>query len=370
MESAGRGCLSLRVHLPSECSPSISQCSPQLRPRDDRLWRRKKRRVIAGQYELGRTYSYDEYDRLLTSGTIDAVYVTLPNHMHRLYVERALRVGIHVLCEKPLGLTAMDCRAMVRVASRGQAQLMVAYRLHFDEANLRMLELANSGRLGHIRIFHSLFTQQVKAGDTRLIADVGGGPLLDIGVYCINAARYLFQAEPTEVFAAASRTGESRFREVPEMHAVIMRFPEDRLATFVSSFGAADRAEYDLVGTKGTARLESAYEYAQGMRALITVGDRTTTKQYPKRDQFGPQLLYFSDCILHKRSPEPSGLEGTLDVAVIEALQKSAARGRSVKVAIEKLRHDARVSRNWLDVRRFPLLSSFVPRHQRNDHTS
>jgi predicted dehydrogenase len=292
----------------------------------------KKRRVIAGQYELGRTYSYDEYDRLLTSGTIDAVYVTLPNHMHRLYVERALRAGIHVLCEKPLGLTATDCRAMVRVASRGQAQLMVAYRLHFDEANLRMVELANSGRLGHIRIFHSLFTQQVKAGDTRLKADIGGGPLHDIGIYCINAARYLFQAEPTEVFAAASRTGESRFREVPEMHAVIMRFPEDRLATFVSSFGAADRAEYDLVGTKGTARLESAYEYAQGMRALITVGDRTTTKQYPKRDQFGPQLLYFSDCILHKRSPEPSGLEGTLDVAVIEALQKSAARGRSVKV--------------------------------------
>lgn len=221
---------------------------------------------------------------------------------------------------------------MVRVASRGQAQLMVAYRLHFDEANLRMVELANSGRLGHIRIFHSLFTQQVKAGDTRLKVDIGGGPLLDIGIYCINAARYLFQAEPTEVFAAASRTGESRFREVPEMHAVIMRFPEDRLATFVSSFGGADRAEYDLVGTKGTARLESAYEYAQGMRALITVGDRTTTKQYPKRDQFGPQLLYFSDCILHKRSPEPSGLEGTLDVAVIEALQKSAARGRSVKV--------------------------------------
>lgn len=291
-----------------------------------------KRRVIASRHKLDRTYSYDQYDQLLTSGTIDAVYVTLPNHMHRSYVERALRAKIHVLCEKPLGLTEADCRAMVRVAGRTKTQLMVAYRLHFDEANLRMVELVNSGRLGDIRIFSSLFTQQVKAGDTRLKASIGGGPLLDIGIYCINAARYLFQAEPTEVFAAASRTGDSRFREVPEMHAVIMRFPGNRLATFVSSFGAADRAEYDLVGTKGTARLESAYEYAQGMRALITVGDRTNTKHYPKRDQFGPQLLYFSDCILHKRSPEPSGLEGTLDVAVIEALQESAARSRSVKV--------------------------------------
>lgn len=292
----------------------------------------KKRREIGRRYNLLRTYSYDQYNELLTSGTIDAVYVALPNNLHRSYVERALRAGIHVLCEKPLGLTEVDCRAMVRAAKQNKTQLMVAYRLHFDEANLQMVELATSGRLGRIRIFHSLFTQDVKAGDSRLKARIGGGPLLDIGIYCINAARYLFQAEPTEVFAAASRTGDSRFREVPEMHAVIMRFPEDRLATFVSSFGAADRAEYDLVGTKGTARLESAYEYAQGMRAVITIGDRTKTKRYPNRDQFAPQLLYFSDCILHKRSPEPSGMEGMLDVAVIEALHESAARGRMVKI--------------------------------------
>lgn len=292
----------------------------------------EKRRVLAGRYKLARTYAYDQYDQLLTSGAIDAVYVALPNHLHRSYVERALRVGIHVLCEKPLGLTEADCRAMVRVAGRTNTRLMVAYRLHFDEANLRMVELANSGRLGRIRIFHSLFTQQVKAGDTRLKAKIGGGPLFDIGIYCINAARYLFQAEPTEVFAAASRAGDSRFREVPEMHAVIMRFPEERLATFVSSFGAADRAEYDVVGTKGTARLEAAYEYTQRMRAVITIGNRTTTTRYPSRDQFGPQLLHFSDCILDKRRPGPSGLEGTLDVAVIQALQESAARGRSVKI--------------------------------------
>ena len=293
---------------------------------------RKKRREIARRYALLRTYTYDQYDQLLTSGTIDAVYVALPNNLHRAYVERALRAGIHVLCEKPLGLTEADCRAMVRATKQNQTQLMVAYRLHFDEANLRMIELANSGRLGRIRVFHSLFTQQVKGGDTRLQARIGGGPLLDIGIYCINAARYLFQSEPTDVFAVGSRTNDARFREVPEMYAVIMRFPEDRLATFTSSFGAADRAEYDLVGTKGAARLEKAYEYSEGMRALITIGNRMQTTRYPKRDQFGPQLLYFSDCILHRRMPQPSGLEGTLDVAIIEALHQSAARRRMVKI--------------------------------------
>lgn len=294
----------------------------------------KKRREIGRRYKLLRTYSYDDYDRLLTSGTIDAIYVTLPNHLHRSYVERALQAGVHVLCEKPLALREVDCRAMVRAAKQNETQLMVAYRLHFDEANLRMIELAHSGRLGQIRIFHSLFTQQVKEGDTRLQARVGGGPLLDIGIYCINAARYLFKSEPTEVFAAASRTTDARFREVPEMFSVILRFPGERLATFTSSFGAADRAEYDLVGTKGTGRLEKAYEYTEGMRALITTGNRTQTIRYPRRDQFGPQLLYFSDCILHKRTPQPSGLEGTVDVAIIEALHRSAARGRMVKIRI------------------------------------
>lgn len=211
---------------------------------------------------------------------------------------------------------------------------MVAYRLHFEEANLRMIELVQSGRLGEVRIFHSLFTQQVKTGDTRLKVDIGGGPLLDIGVYCINAARYLFRAEPLEVSAMASRSKDPRFREVPEMHAVTMRFPGDRLASFVASFGAADRAEYDLVGTKGSARLESAYEYSRDMHASITIGERTKTIRYPKRDQFGPQLLYFSDCILHHRVPEPSGMEGMLDVGIIEALHRSTQSRRTVTISI------------------------------------
>ncbi len=290
-----------------------------------------KRRAIARQYGLTKTYSYEDYDELLASGTIDAVYIALPNHLHASFVERALRAGVHVLCEKPLGLSSSECRAMVR-AARARTKLMVAYRLHFDEANLRMIELANSGKLGSVRIFHSLFCQQVKTGDTRLKAQVGAGPLFDIGIYCINAARYVFRAEPVEVMAAAARSNDPRFREVPEMHAVIMRFPGDRLATFVSSFGGADRTEFDLVGTKGSARLESAYEYAQAMQAQVTIGDATRRFRYPKRDQFGPQLLYFSDCVLKNTKPEPSGLEGLIDVAIIEALERSVATGRVVRV--------------------------------------
>lgn len=292
-----------------------------------------KLRAIANEYGLEKTYHYDEYDELLSNGSIDAVYLAVPNHLHRSYVERALRAGVHVLCEKPLGLGAADCRAMVRVAARSHARLMVAYRLHFETANLRMVDLVQSGRLGQVRVFHSLFTQDVKAGDARLKATVGGGPLLDIGIYCINAARYVFQAEPVEVFAMAASRKDSRFQEVDEMHGVVMRFPGDRLATFNSSFGASDRAEFDIVGTKGSARLECSYRYASEMIATISIGSRHRERRYPSSDQFGPQLLYFSDCILHRRAPEPSALEGLIDVTIIDALHRSARTGRAVKLA-------------------------------------
>jgi predicted dehydrogenase len=113
------------------------------------------------------------------------------------------------------------------------------------------------GQIGEPRIFRSAFCQQVTPGNSRLQSALGGGPLYDIGVYCINAARYIFQAEPQEVFAyGASRRNDSRSSEVQEMSAAVMRFPGDRLASFTCSFGAADRSSY----TKGVLRMDPAYE--------------------------------------------------------------------------------------------------------------
>jgi len=297
-----------------------------------------KLRKLSSQYEVEHVYSYDQYHECLTSGLVDAVYLALPNHLHKQYVCAALREGIHVLCEKPLGLTTVDCRAMIRAADKSGAKLMVAYRLHFDEAHLNLISLAKSGRLGNLRIIHSLFTQQVRKGDTRLDPKVGGGPLPDIGIYCINAARYVYQAEPCEVLAMRLKNKDPRFRRVEEMDGALLRFPGDRLASFVCSFGAADRADIDVVGTKGSVRLESAYEYAVGMKEITSIGGRTKTRRYPVHDQFAPQLRYFSDCILRNRNPEPSGHEGMVDVTIIEALQRSARSGQSVTVEVEPKR--------------------------------
>jgi predicted dehydrogenase len=291
-----------------------------------------KLRTLARRYRVEHRFSYDDYEAGLAASGAEAVYIALPNSMHREYAERAARVGVHVLCEKPLADHSADCAAIVDTCAQHGVKLMVAYRLHFDLANLRAVELANKGKLGETRIFASTFTMQVKPGNVRLQRDLGGGPLFDIGIYCINAARYLFRAEPTEAFGALASGADARFVEVPEMASAVLRFPGERLASFVCSFGAADSAAYDLIGTRGRLRLDPAYEYAEPLVLTSRWNGRTHRTRYPKRDQFAPELLHFSDCILHDRQPEPSGLEGSIDVAIIEAIQASARGGQRVRL--------------------------------------
>lgn len=224
---------------------------------------------------------------------------------------------------------------MIRACEENGVHLMVAYRLHFEPANLRAAELVQNGTLGDVRIFNSVFTMQVREGDIRLRQETGGGTLYDIGIYCLNAARYLFQAEPIEVFAFSASTGESRFREVDEMTTAVLRYPDERLASFTVSFGAADVSSYRLVGTEATLRVEPAYEYAGDLKHLLTSGGRTRERVFKKRDQFAAELDYFSRCIRDNVAPEPSGQEGLADVQIIEALLRSALTGRPVSLELK-----------------------------------
>ncbi|MEO5702973.1 MAG: Gfo/Idh/MocA family oxidoreductase [Gammaproteobacteria bacterium] len=286
-----------------------------------------KLKKLGKQYGVAHAFSYDEYDDLLNSGLVDAVYIALPNNLHRDYTVRAARAGVHVLCEKPMAITEKDCKVMMNAAQKHGVKLMIAYRLHFEKANLLAVDIARSGKLGEPRIFNSVFTMQVKEGNIRLQKELGGGTLYDIGIYCINAARYLFQDEPIEVAAFCANNGESRFQEVDEMTSVIMRFPDERLANFTCSFGAADVSSYRIVGTKGELRVAPAYEYAEGLKHYLTVKGKTQERTFPQRDQFGAELYYFSECIQKNLDPEPSGSEGLADIRVIRALYRSAQNG-------------------------------------------
>ena len=291
-----------------------------------------KLKKLSRKYDVPHIYSYDEYDACLSSGEIDAVYIALPNSMHRDYTERAARAGVHILCEKPMAVTEDDCEAMIRAAAASKVKLMIAYRLHFEAANLKAVQMVRSGKLGEPRIFNSVFTMQVEQDNIRLKRDLGGGALYDIGIYCINAARYLFQDEPVEVCAFNANNGEERFQEVDEMTAAILRFPKERLATLTCSFGAADVSAYEVVGTKGRLRVDPAYELAGELKHELTRDGKTRKQTFPQRDQFAPELLYFSECILKDKDPEPSGAEGLADVRIIRALYRSASMGQPVKL--------------------------------------
>lgn len=302
-----------------------------------------KLKKLSQTYKVARTGTYDDYDALLASGEIDAVYIALPNNMHCDYTVRAARAGIHVLCEKPMAVTDAECKKMIETCDKHRVKLMIAYRLHFEKANLSAVDVVQSGKIGEPRLFNSLFTMQVRDEDNiRLQKQMGGGPLYDIGIYCLNAARYVFRTDPVEVFALTASNDQKRFGEVEEMASVVMRFPEERLATFSCSFGAADTSAYEVVGAKGHLRVDPAYEMAGDLKYTLTVKGRTSERTFPKRDQFAPELIYFSDCILKDRAPEPSGREGRIDVQIINALHKSAQTGRPVR--IKALAQDARPS--------------------------
>jgi predicted dehydrogenase len=288
---------------------------------------------LGDRYKLEHRLGYEDYDDFLSTGKLDAVYIALPNNQHCDYTLRAAERGVHVLCEKPMAVTEDECRKMIEATQRNNVKLMIAYRLHFERANLEAIEIATSGKLGDVRIFNSLFTQQVAEGNTRLRAELGGGPLHDIGIYCINAARYLFRDEPTEVVAMVGARGEDgRFEEVPEHVAAVLRFPADRMATFVASFGATPVSEYDIIGTKGMLRVNPAYEHSEDLKHELIDNGKPTRRTFRKRDQVAPELIHFSSCILDDQQPEPSGAEGLADVRIMQAIARSATDGRAVKI--------------------------------------
>lgn len=292
----------------------------------------EKQEKLARKYKVG-VYGYDDFERCVQENGVEAVYIALPNSMHAEFTERAARLGLHVLCEKPMATTVEQSQRMIAACEDANVKLMIAYRLHFEEANLRAVEAVRNGEIGEPRVFSSTFSFQVATDNIRTQRAMGGGVLWDIGVYCLNAARYLFRAEPIEVFAYTAGGRDARFLETEEAASVVLRFPGDRLATFTASFGAAATAKYQLLGTDGQLEMNNAYEYQGPLELTVTdkKGKRRTLKT-KGRDQFAPELVYFSRCILENRRPEPDGYEGLADVRIIEAAYESAQTDRPIKL--------------------------------------
>jgi glucose-fructose oxidoreductase len=314
---------------------------------------RRKLDELGDKYDVEARHDYAELDDVLDQGGIDAIYLALPNHLHCEYTLRAARAGVHVLCEKPMAVTEDECERMIQAAEDNRIKLMIAYRLHFEEANLEALRIVRAGEIGEPRLFASCFGNEVtEPDDIRLGSiSIGGGTLYDIGIYCINAARHLFGSEPTLVHAiSASRNDDDRFRDADEMTVGLLRFANGGLATIATSFGSQDHDFYEMRGTEGMLRVEPAFSFREKLGHELIVDERRSQRHFAKRDQVAPELIHFSQAILDDTDPAPGGREGLADVRIIRALVHSAETGHPVTLGA----YDAGTRPGWWNEMRRP----------------
>jgi predicted dehydrogenase len=289
---------------------------------------RAKAARLAEFYGIGTVVGYDGYDALLDGQKIDAVYIALPNHMHADYAIRAARAGKHVMVEKPLAVNEDEALAMIAAARRASVFLMTAYRLHHEPGTVAVLEHIRANSIGRPRLFQSVFSFQTPPENHRLRAAAWGGPLQDVGVYCVNAARHIFAEEPIEAIATVHRPSDDpRFGEVDASVTAILRFPSGGLAQFIASFGAAAVDNYRVVGSSGDLELDPGFRFETATRLRLRHDGKIVETQFPQIDHFGALVGYFSDCIRSGTPPEADGDEGLADMRVLVAIEKAASTG-------------------------------------------
>ena len=293
---------------------------------------REKAEKFAAQYGVpaGSVYGYENYDSMAENKAIDAVIVCLPNSMHAEYTIRAARAGKHVLCEKPMCTSVADGEAMIEACRRAGKKLMIAYRCHYEPLNLQAVQWLREGRLGAIHTIESAFGYNSAPGEWRLNRKLaGGGPLMDVGIYCLNAVRYLTGEEPTGLKGNMTVVdGDPRFKEVEEHVAWSKQFPSGAVASCQTSYGVAMPGYFHVRGSKGTLHMEPAFNY-DGLRFAARINGQAPidqASQYRDPAQFALETDHLAECILRDKTPKSDGEEGLRDMRLMMELYKSCGR--------------------------------------------
>lgn len=279
-------------------------------------------------------YDYRSYDSIRDNPDVDIIYIVLPNSMHAEYTIRGLQAGKHVLTEKPMANRPEDCQNMVDAGRKANRKLMVAYRCRYEPFNQMMIKMAREQELGPIKVIAS--DHGFNIGDPnqwRLKKDMaGGGSLMDIGIYSLQATRYVTGEEPTEVNAMMYTTpGDPRFKEVEEAINFQLRFPSGVLATCTSSYGYSGQNRYRVVTTKGWFALEPATSYT-GLRMYVHRGSTSEERVLPQMDHFALEMDHLSDCVMNNKEPLTPGEEGLRDLKIMMAIYEAARSGKTVKL--------------------------------------
>ncbi len=305
-----------------------------------------KARTVADAYGVAANaiYNYENYEKIASDDRIDVVYIALPNSMHAEFTIKALEAGKHVLCEKPMAISIAECERMIDTADRQNRRLMIAYRLHYEPFNRRVMELCEAKRFGELKTFSGSFCIAVKAPNIRLSKELGGGPVGDVGVYPINASRYVTGEEPVEVFAQAHQPSDDpRFREVPESVSCLLRFPSGVLANLDCSFGTHRSDFYRVACSDGTIDLSPAFSY-NGQRLKTHQKSEAGGKpiivdhELTEVDHFASEMDHFSQAILTGDEPRTPGEEGLADMKILAALDQSIIQNRPIRLGEHRVR--------------------------------
>jgi predicted dehydrogenase len=282
----------------------------------------------------GSIYNYQNYDSIKDNREVDVIYVVLPNGMHAEYTIRGHQAGKHVLCEKPMANTPEDCQRMIDAAREASRKLMVAYRCRYEPVNQAMIKMARDQELGPIKVI--VADHGFNIGDPaqwRLNKTLaGGGSLMDIGIYSLQATRYITGEEPVEVSAMVySAPGDVRFKEVEETINFQLRFPSGVLANCTSSYGYSGQNRYRVIATKGWFELEPATSYT-GLRMRVRRGNGLEERDVQQRDHFAAEMDHMSECVMADKPPLTPGEEGWRDLKVMMAIYEAAKTGRTVRI--------------------------------------
>jgi predicted dehydrogenase len=276
-------------------------------------------------------YSYDTMERMADNPDIDIVYIVTPNALHRDHTLAAARAGKHVFCEKPMEITVERCQEMIDACKKADRMLGIAYRCQFEPHHKELIRIAREREFGAVKVVESAFGIQVGAPDQwRLKRDLaGGGALMDVGVYCLQATRYATGEEPILVSAVETKIDKERFAEVDETMTWTALFPSGAIAYCMASFNLALTSRINVQAEKGSFGLDPAYLY-HGIK-----GWRSDRKplNFPQVDQFATEIDDFALCVLNNKPTQVSGEHGMQDVRILQAIYESARTGKAVELA-------------------------------------
>jgi predicted dehydrogenase len=295
-----------------------------------------KANKLAARYGVNpkNIYNYQNYDSINDNPEVDIIYIVLPNSMHAEYTIRGFQAGKNVLSEKPMACTPAECQKMIDAGRAAGKKLMVAYRCRYEPYNREAIRIAQSGELGPTQVI--LADTGFKMGNPdewRLKkAMAGGGSMMDIGIYALNASRYLSGEEPTEVNAMLYSTpGDPRFKEVEENVNFQLRFPSGVLANCTSSYGYHATSHYRVIGTEGWVDMDPATWYG-GLHMKVGNKNGVLERELPTLDHFALEMDHMSQCVMDNKEPLTPGEEGLKDIKLIMAVYEAAASGKTVKV--------------------------------------